>query len=159
MNEQYQKGVGLIEIIIAVSIISATFLGVLQITTLALKATGERNERARALAYAQEAIEAVRNIRDGGWTDNIAVLTFGGTYYITTSGNAWALTQTNPGLLDGKFTRTVVLDNVSRDINDNIVSSGGTNDASTKRMTTTVSWGNPTKTVQLVMYLMNIVRN
>lgn len=154
-----EKGVGLLEIVIAVAIISATFFSVLQVSVFTLKVMQGRNDKAKALAYAQEGIEAVRNMRDGGWTANISGLTFGATYYLTTSGAQWALTTTNPGMIGVKFTRTIVIANVSRDINDDIVTSGGTNDPKTKKVTVTVVWGSPVKNVQLVTYIMDILKN
>ncbi|MBI5912907.1 hypothetical protein HY839_00510 [Candidatus Azambacteria bacterium] len=158
-STHFEKGVGMLEIVIAVSIISAAFFSVVQVSAFTLKVMQGRNDKARALAYAQEGIEAVRNMRDGGWTANISGLTFGATYYLTTSGSQWALTGTNPGMLGSKFTRTIVLANVSRDINDNIATSGGTDDPKTKKVTTTVSWGSPAKSIQLVTYITDILKN
>lgn len=154
-----EAGIGVVEIIIAVFIVSASFFAVLQVGTLTLKAVQDRNDKAKALMFAQEGIEAVRNMRDGGWTANISGLTFGSTYYLTTSGSQWALTGTNPGALDGKFTRTIVLDNASRDINDNIVTVGGTDDPKTKKATVTVSWSFPLKSMQLTTYLTDMLKN
>lgn len=154
-----EAGIGVAEIIIAVFIISASFFAILQVGTFTLKAVQDRNDKAKALMFAQEGIEAVRNMRDGGWTANISGLTFGATYYLTTSGSQWALTGTNPGALDGKFTRTIVLDNASRDINDNIVTVGGTDDPKTKKATATVSWGSPLKNMQLTTYLTDMLKN
>lgn len=154
-----ERGVGMLEIVIAVAIISAAFFSVLQINTFTLKAMQDRNDKARALAYAQEGIEAMRNMRDGGWTANISGLTFGATYYLTTSGSQWALTGINPGVIGGKFTRTIVLDNVSRDINDDIITVGGADDPKTKKVTVAVSWGTPLKNVQLVTYITDILKN
>lgn len=154
-----ERGVGMLEIVIAVAIISATFFSVVHISVFTLKVMQARNDKAKALAYAQEGIEGVRNMRDGGWTANISGLTFGATYYLTTSGAQWALTGTDPGALGGKFTRTIVLTNVSRDINDDIVTVGGTDDPKTKKVTATVSWGSPLKNVQLVTYITDILKN
>ncbi len=159
IHNSNERGVGLIEIVIAVFVISASLFSVLQLSVFALKATADRANKAKAVVFAQEGMEAVRNIRDGSWTNNIAPLSFGTTYYLTTSGSQWALTQTNPGALDGKFTRAIVLENVSRDSNSNIVSAGGTNDINTKKATVTVTWSSPAKSVQLVAYLMNILKN
>ncbi len=159
IHNSSEKGVGMLEIVIAVAIISATFFSVLQISAFTLKVMQERNDKAKALMFAQEGIEAVRNMRDGGWTANISGLTFGATYYLTTSGSQWALTGTNPGMIGGKFTRTIVLANVSRDINDNIVAAGGTDDPKTKKVTAALAWGSPAKNVQLVTYIMDILKN
>ena len=154
-----QRGVGIVEIIIAVFIISTAFFAILQLSVMTMKAAGERNNKERALQLAQEGIESARAIRDSGWTANIAGLTFGGTYYLVNNSGVWELSASNPGLIDGKFTRTLVLDNVSRDINDNIVQSGGTNDPKTKKVTATVSWGSSAKSVQLITYITDILKN
>ncbi|MEK7520391.1 MAG: hypothetical protein AAB581_04095 [Patescibacteria group bacterium] len=154
-----EEGVGLVEIVIAVGVIAATFFAIAQVGILAMNGARDRNEKVRALAFAQEGIEAVRTIRDATWSGNIATLSFGSTYYATTSSDHWILTASNPGLLDGTFTRTVVVDNVARDINDDIVVVGGTDDLGTKKVTVTVSWGSPQKSVQLLAYLTNILKN
>ena len=158
MSNVSQKGAGLLEIIIAVSVITVSFFAVVQVSVLALKGVQARNDRAKALVYVQEGMEAVRNIRDGGWAANIATLNFGQTYYVTVSGGKWTLTQTNPGLIESTFARTLVVDNVSRDVSDNIAGSG-TNDPETKKVTVTVSWSSPQKSVQLVSYFANILKN
>ena len=153
------RGVGIVEVIIAIFIISTAFFAILQLSVMTMKASGERNNKERALQLAQEGIEATRAIRDSGWTANIAGLSFGSTYYPFNNSGAWALSASNPGLIDGKFTRTAVVSNVSRDINDNIVQSGGTDDPKTKKVAVTVSWGNPAKSVQLITYITDILKN
>lgn len=154
-----QKGVGLIEILIAVAIIATSFFAITQISIVAMSSAQDRTDKIRALEYAQEGVEAVRSLRDGSFTNNISVLTFGSTYYAVISGGKWTLTLSNPGMLDGKFTRTIVLNNVSRDINDSIVSAGGTDDPKTKKITVTVSWGSPSKNTQLIAYITDILKN
>lgn len=147
------------EIIIVVGVISASFFAIAQLGFMSMKAATDRSEKARALAIAQEGIEAVRTIRDAGWISNIESLSFGSTYYVATSSNQWVLTGTNPGLIANTYTRTTVIDAVSRDINDDIVAMGGTDDPGTKKVTMTVTWGNPIKTVQLITYITNILKN
>lgn len=153
------KGMGLVEIVIAVFIISASFFAVVQLNVLALKAVADRNDKAYALTLAQEGMEGVRNLRDGSWTNHIAPLTFGATYYLITSSGQWALTTSNPGLINGKYTRTVAVASVARDANDDITSSGGTDDPKTKLVTVTVSWGAPSKSVKLSGYMSDIFKN
>lgn len=154
-----QKGAGLIELLIAIAIIATSFFSIAQISIMAMTAAQDRTDKAKALALAQEGIEVVRTMRDGSFTNNIGTLTFGSTYYAVISGGKWTLSASNPGVLLNKFTRTVVLSNVSRDINDNIVTAGGTNDPKTKKVTASVSWGNPVKTVQLIAYIADILKN
>lgn len=159
MKPKNQKGMGLIEIILVVGVISASFFAIGQLGFMTMKASKDRSEKARALAVAQEGVEAVRIIRDAGWTTNIVPLTFGSTYYVATSSNQWILTATDPGLIANMYARTVVIYNVSRDINDDIVTAGGTDDPGTKKVTTTVTWGSPTKTLELITYITNILKN
>lgn len=151
-------GFGLIEVLVAVSIITVAFLAIGQVSIVSLKATQERDARTQAINIAREGIEAVRMIRDAGWTDNISNLNFGSTYYLATSSGAWILTTTNPGIINNKFTRTILVNNVSRDSNDDIISAGGTNDTGTKKITSTVSWGSG-KSVKLVAYITNILND
>src|SRR3990172_6007306 len=91
-----ERGVGIVEIIIAVFIISTAFFAILQLSVMTMKAAGERNNKERALQLAQEGIEASRAIRDSGWTANIAGLSFGSTYYPVNNSAAWALAPSNP---------------------------------------------------------------
>ncbi len=143
---KFQKnGFGLVEVVVGVSVALIVFFSVGQVSLLALKASEEKENRLRALNLAEEGIEAVRNLRDAGWSSNIANLNFGSKYYVATSSSGWILTSTNPGLIDGKFKRYVVMDSVSRDANDDITESGGTDDPGTKKVTSVVSWGGSSK--------------
>lgn len=150
---------GLIEIVLVVGVISTSFFAIGQLGFLSMKASKDLAVKAQALAVAEEGIEAVRTIRDAGWTANIDSLTFGSTYYVATSSGQWILTATDPGLIANAYARTVVIDNVSRDINDEIVTAGGTDDPGTKKVTVTVTWGSPAKTLDLVTYITNILKN
>lgn len=141
-NSKFQeKGISVVEVVIAIAVVSTAFFAISQVSILAIRASAERNTKSEALMLSQEGMEAVRSIRDASWSTNIAGLNFGSTYYTATSSGQWILTQTDPGLIDGKFTRTVKIENVSRNINDDIVTSGGANDPYTKKVTVTVSWG------------------
>lgn len=154
-----QKGISIVEVIIAIAVVSTVFFAIAQVSILALRASADKNTKAKALVIAQEGMEAARSIRDASWATNIANLNFGAVYYITASSSQWAFTQINPGLIENKFTRTVVLDNTSRNINDDIIDTGGTNDVYTKKVTVTVSWGSQGKNVKLVGYIMDILKN
>ena len=54
------KGAGMIELLIAVAIIATSFFAIAQISIMALRAAGDRNDKAQALALAEEGVEAVR---------------------------------------------------------------------------------------------------
>lgn len=152
-----ERGFGIIEIIVAVAVISVALFTIQQVSFLYLKQNIENKKNLKASYYAEEALEAVRSIRDQGWTANIASLTMGANYYPIISSNKWTLTATNPGVIENIYTGQVVIDNVSRDSNDNIVSSGGTDDPNTKKATVTILWEG--KSTILTTYLTNLYNN
>ena len=146
------QGFGLIEVIVVTGIVSATLAGFLQASILSLRLLHAERESLEATMLAQEALEAVRSVRDESWTNNIATLTNGTIYYPVIVNSKWSLVTNNPGLLSNLYTRQIVFAQVFRDSSDNIAPSG-TADAGTEKVTVTVSWGN--KQTQLVSYLTN----
>ena len=92
-----------------------------------------------ATLLAQEALDAVRSIRDESWTANIASLINGTSYYPIVENGKWRLTTTSPGVLYGKYTRSVIFDQVLRDGQDKI-SLSGTLDPGTRKVTARISW-------------------
>lgn len=79
----------------------------------------------------------------------------GVTYYPTFTGGTWTL-STTPTTVDG-FTRTVVFSNAYRN-GSNILSSSGTLDANTRKITVNIAWTDPmgSKSDSLTFYLSNI---
>lgn len=130
-------------------------MAVLQLFQLQIRAERLRREELRAYALLSEALEAVRSIRDDNWA-NLSTLTTGTNYYTEASGASWTLLGADPGPIDG-FTRWVVLDEVLRDANDDIVSSGWPVDPDTLEVTAYIEWQSygSTKTKSLNIYLTN----
>lgn len=152
------RGLALVEIVVVVAIIGITISSLYSLLVLS-RATLSRHLRAtQALALAQEGLEAVRNIRDQDWSNNIEPLGSGANYYLTLSGSSWALTTTNPGPIDSLFTRTVVFASVNRDESDNISDSGET-DPNTRKITATVAWTErgSSRSVSLTTYITNFL--
>lgn len=152
-----ERGFGIIEIIVAVSVISIALFGISQLSLLYIKQGNQNKNYLKALYLAEESLEAARSVRDQSWTTNIASLTMGANYYPIISSNKWILGATNPGMIENIYNRQIKIENVSRNTNDNIVSSGGTDDPNTKKITTTVSWNG--KNVTLTTYLTNLYGN
>lgn len=151
----YQRGFGLIEILIAVSIVTATIFAFTEVATKSVRLTSKALAITQAGFLLDEGVEAVKILRDNAWT-NIGGVTNGTTYYLQFSGSAWSLTQT-PQTIDA-FTRTVVFSSVSRDASDDIATTG-TVDSNTKKVTVTVSWVDQTgSTVSKVLelYIANV---
>lgn len=138
----------IIEILIVITIISISLFTISAISLFFLKTIKENDNYQKAILLNEEAIESVRNIRDIDWSQ---ISSKTGNYYPVINGSNWALTA-GTQTLNG-FTRAINFENVNRDSNDNIISSGGTNDPNTKKITVTVSWNN--KNIILSAYLTN----
>jgi len=150
-----QKGLGMVEIIVVVAVILVAFTAILQLFKLQTQIERVKREQLAAYALLSEALEAVRAVRDGDWS-NLSSLAIGADYYPIISSGAWTLTSLDPGLIDG-YSEWVVFESVERDINDDIVSSGGTIDDDTLQLIAYVEWqsGSSTTTKSLTTYLTN----
>lgn len=154
----YTKGFSLVEIIFACAIIAVTAVSLLNVSEKGLELSNRALRQAEAMMLLEEGAEAVRSIRDAGWS-NISNLTLDTTYYMaySTNTNTWSLITT-PNTTD-IFTRTVVFGAVNRDSNDDIVASGGTLDNRIKKVTITVTFpDSPIDTVSksLSLYVADI---
>ena len=141
----FKKGFGIIEIVIATSIISIAFLAMMSTSNVSLKFSGKSALRLKADFLLEEGVEVVKIIRDNGWQANIASLTMGTNYFLEFNGTTW-LASANNFLIDDVFERKFIVDNVYRDINDDIFSSGVL-DPNTKKITAYVSWPEDGSTV------------
>ncbi len=162
-----QKGFGVIEIVIGVAIITISLLGVMLSAKVSFQIISENLRRVQANFLAEEGIEALKTIRDDGWTANIVPVTTGSDYHLVydVGTNKWTVVA---GILanqiDSTFTRTVRLDTVMRDVangTQDIVFGGGTVDAGTRKVTVTISWPGRTgvKTQAISTYMTNIFAN
>lgn len=154
------KGFSLVEVVVGCSIV--TLVGVTIIGAIAQSSylSNRSLYSAQSAFLLEEGIEAVKTIRNAGWT-NISSLSTTTNYYLSfdTNTNTWSLLTTNPGLISSKYTRVVTVANVYRDSNSDIVSSGGTLDDGTRLVTISVSWkeGGQTTTKTLSSYVAQII--
>ena len=91
--------------------------------------------------YAIEGIEAVRSIRDqsNGYTTLSAKI--GTSTGVAQVSSVWAFSGTqNQFGPNNMYTRVISIASVNRDASGNIVSSGGTLDSNTVKVTSTVTW-------------------
>ncbi|HWC57510.1 MAG TPA: hypothetical protein VG621_00960 [Candidatus Paceibacterota bacterium] len=156
MKQHSSEGFFLIEVVVAASIIATVLIFLLGAIQDSVDASRTSLERTQASYLLEEGAEAVKAIRDGGWS-TISALDNATPYALSWSGSAWSLTTSSPETIDA-FTRTVTFDAVSRDSSDTIVASGGTLDAGTRKVTITVSWnaaGGSTSVI-LPFYIANI---
>jgi Tfp pilus assembly protein PilV len=155
-NFQKQKGGMMVEVLVAVAIITIAVLSATAVAQKSVTVSRQSTHNLQAAFLLEEVAEAVRVARDDNWT-NISNLTSGTTYYPTFSGGTWTF-STTPNTVDS-FTRTVVLADVNRDsTSGDIVSSGGTLDAGTKLVTVNATWSEGTNNLSksLSFYITNL---
>lgn len=154
-NIKTNRGFSLVEIVVACAIISVCTFALLSGASKGVTLSSYALRQAQGNTLLEEGAEAVKSIRDAAWA-NISGLTIGTTYYLSydTGTNVWS-PSLDASTIDSIFTRTIVLSAVYRDANDDIVASGGTLDAGTKKVTVNVSWatssGTKTKTLEFYM--------
>lgn len=152
-----KKGMGVVEVLIATAIFSGMLVGFVWISRISFRLVSENARRSQVRFLLEEGLEAVRTIRDRSWSSNIAPAVLETAYYLTFSGGAWSLSVTSPGLIDGVFSRTVVLSEVYRRISDDdIVAATSTEskavDPGTRRVTVKVAWGSALATTLKVAF-------
>lgn len=159
-NQQKKKGMSLVEVVIAAAIIGASVVFIMGIYTGLSKLSYRNTARIQSAMLAEEGIVALKTMRDSGWTSRIAPLTLGTTYSLIWLNSMWQATTTSV-LIDSQFERTFVISSVSRDTNSDIVTSGGTVDPNSKKVTVSVAWedNGATTTKSLEGYIFNIFNN
>ncbi|MFA5933886.1 MAG: hypothetical protein WC795_01530 [Candidatus Paceibacterota bacterium] len=131
-----RAGFELIEMLIAISIITASVAAIISVAQKSIQVSRQSLHQAQASFLLEEGAESVRTLRDTSWA-LVLTLIPGITYYPTWV-SSWTFLPT-PNTV-GIFTRTITVQNVNRDISDDITASGGSLDIGTKLITVTVSW-------------------
>ena len=140
--------------LVAVAIITVSILAAMAVAQKSLYVARQALHSTQAAFLLEEGAEAVRVLRDNGWS-NISSLSPNTTYYPSFSGT-WTLSTTPVSV--GSFTRTVTVTNVNRDSSSQDIALTGTDDPQTKLITVTVAWteGGNTKTKTLSFYVLDI---
>ena len=150
------SGLSIVEIIIVIAVIFASFTGLLQLSTLEARTQNLARQEAKAYILAREVLEAVRFVRDEGW-DTFAALSFDTVYYPVISGSRWTLSVSDPGLIDG-YARWAEFHEVFRDDSTDDIDPAGLPDSDTRHAEISVSWtaqGGATRTITVETYLTN----
>ena len=153
------KGISIIEILIVIALIIIALTCLLDLVTYSLKISTSIKETFIANNLAQEAMEAVRNFRDGtDWgKDGLGTSTSGISYYPKVDNSTlppkWTLIL-GEEIIKG-YIRKVIFEKVSRDDDDDIeeIYNSNNDDPNTRKVIVTVSWED--KEVKLVTYLTN----
>ncbi len=158
MNSSKQNGYGLVEIIIVVTIGIMVFLSVSGCLNSFLKIAIQNTDTTESLFLAKSSLEQARAVRDEDWV-NISSLIPGNSYYFTSNLASPAKWISQMGTKsEDKYTIWVVVSEVERDNDHNIVSAGGTyTDLNTLKITSNVSWSDSSgaKQIELFEYLTN----
>jgi Tfp pilus assembly protein PilV len=153
-KQNKQAGFLLVEVLIVSAIMTVAALAIIAVAQKSIYVARESLHITQANFLLEEGAEAVRVLRDSGWS-NISALNAGTDYYPTYSGT-WTLSA-SPNTV-GNFTRKVTLTSVNRDATTQDIAISGANDTGSRLVTVTVSWteGGATVTKTLSYYLMNI---
>lgn len=149
-NFLYSKGQSLIELLIAMGIVAILMPAFLIGFSATREGRAQQDQRIQAIAYMREAAEAVRIIRDNGWSS----IATNGTFcpQPVVGGTTWQLaTFPQNSTCDtpaSGFTRKIVIADAYRNnttyvIDPNGSSSSTFDDSSTKAVTISVSWNAP----------------
>ncbi|MBU1118375.1 hypothetical protein KKH43_00650 [Patescibacteria group bacterium] len=146
--EKKQKGQTLVEIVLAVGIFVTLAGGITVLVLGSLLSERQGGELTQATSYMQEGSEAVRSIGEEAW-NKLAYMDDGATHGLDNGSGVWDFSGTSN--TDGKYTRTIDVDSVTRDGGGDI--NPGTNDLETKEITVTTDWdfapGRPKQTVSV----------
>lgn len=136
------RGQTIVELLLAMSL-TGIFLPVL-LTSFTTSREGrvQDNQRIRATQLQKEAVEAVRSVRERGWSE----IATNGTYHPSVSGTQWVL-ATGVESTDG-FEREIVISDVLRNNDGEIVELGGEVDPSAKRIDVNIRWSVPRDSLQ-----------
>lgn len=156
-TRERNKGFGLIELLIGLTIIGTVLSAAFVISNRSLKLRRLSTENVQAALLLSEGAEALRLIRDSGWATTSA-LTLGTSYALGWDGSMWVPTV-SAGLIDDLYDRRFVLSAIRRDADHRIVASGGVVDPDGKEVTLSVSWRTQhgaTTTKSTSFYLFNL---
>lgn len=156
----HEKGFGLVEVVIASAMLSVSLISISGFFQTALRASNITGSAVQGDYLLEEGVEAVKFMRDSGYTSNIKSMSTTTTYYFAWSGTQWSATTTR-SLVDNRFERKLTFFDAYRDVNSDIAASG-TYDQNTKRIQVSLAWWTPvvgTTTHSIQAYVTNIFNN
>lgn len=154
-----KKGSGLVEVLVATSIILLVVVGLTYTHMLYLRVSLGNIKQIKAAFLLEEGSEALKLLRDLSYTDNFGSISGGEEKTLLWNGSMWQLGAGNT-LIDG-FERKIIFGSVMRDNFSDQISASGTVDPDTLKATIYVSWrtNEATTTQSVVTYISNIYDN
>jgi type II secretory pathway pseudopilin PulG len=159
-----QKGQMLVEILVAVVVAGIVIGGVAGVIGVSLVTSKKTKQVTVANGLAQQDIEAIKTVAQSSWVDlycppsGVCPGDKGttSTYSVILNGSAWEFqsglaTSTIDGLSFGHY---FYVENVNRDEGGDIVTSGGSEDPSTQKVTVYITWSGGGSEFSLSEYIM-----
>lgn len=150
-----ESGQSLIEVLVAVAIGALLIIAAASIIAPALRINTQTYRVQTGVGLAKELLENVRVWSEGDW-HNISTLATGSAnhFYLNTGSSPSASSSGDESLTvsTATYKRYFYLDDVKRDTSDLIVTTGGSADPSTKKITVDYSWPQST-TFTISQYL------
>jgi type II secretory pathway pseudopilin PulG len=147
-------GFSLIELVVAIGLFAVTIPALYAGYAASREGKPQQEQRVEAVTYIQEIVEALRVVRERGW-EEFAV---NGVFHPVVVGYTWELAS-GPQTING-FTRQLLIEDVYRDAGGTVVTSGGTLDPSSKRVTITVAWQTPfTSSIETTLLMTRYLDN
>ncbi|MEK7606400.1 MAG: hypothetical protein AAB458_02295 [Patescibacteria group bacterium] len=138
MRPTYERGIGLIEAVIASAIMVLVTLGIVAAQAYLVRSTSTATDLIQAQYLLEEGFEAIRLIRDNDWA-TIEGLSNNVAYTLSFNGAVWSATTTM-GIINNRFDRRVTLYPVYRDSSSRDIAESGTLDPLTRRIEVSIAW-------------------
>lgn len=154
-----QKGISVVEIIVASAIIGISVTALTGAIQLYLKIVYQNTRETQAVMLLDETAEALQYLRDDSFVTHFENIQESTEYTIFWNGIAYEFT-TSTISLPYEMSRTITFENVERDASDQL-SDSGTIDPNTKKANISITWpyANEQKTIEAELLIHNIYEN
>lgn len=159
-STQLHPGFGIIEIIVAMGLFAIIAVTAITTTIGSFSTNRLSSETDTASLLAQEGIEAALSLKRQGWSSPFLTTDCSAGCGVTAGGGSWSWSGANNVI--GDYTRTITVSSVNRNGSNVIVTSGGSDDPNTKKITSSVSWNfspGRSNTATVVKYVTNYVKS
>ena len=151
---RWQAGQSLVEIVLAMGIAAIILPALLTGLVSSRQGKAQQTQRTQAAYLLNETVDAIRSVREKGWT-SFAV---NGIFHPIISGSSWTLAS-GSAVVNG-LTQAITIGDVNRATSGAIVTAGGVLDPSSKKVDFAISWGQPylstvSATLLITRYLEN----
>ncbi len=157
----------MVEVLIAVAIVTLIISGAATAIVVVLRSNKLASNTETAVSLGEELRDGLKSVTEADWQDlyGLSPKGAGNPYHLIESGSPPTLVTASgtENVVVGSitYTRSFITENVNRDSNGDIVSSGGTEDTSTQKVTVTVTWPSTggTGQAQIVEYFTRWSKN